>query len=305
MLRRRADGELEFLALEALLRAAAPPPLTLEQRERIWARIASQLGPQEVPSERFWQVSLRRKWVAIPVGAGVAATIVAASWPVLAGLGRGSSGGAAIVAAGELRVGGQPVSRVEPGRLVYARTEASLLLADPAARLDLVAGSRFELVGHSPQELVLRLDAGALSVASPDASVRLTLGEWVVHAGAGSAFRAQVAGIGIVDVFEGTVQLASGGSERCQVRSGEVAFLAEDRCFVSPASPPQPNPAAEEPAAPPNSSPEPPPGGGASGSAPGQSGAEPPGHGGSVPGSGGGSGPVPGNGKGPANGRGD
>ena len=292
MLRRRADGELEFLALEAILREVALPPLSPEQRERIWARIVSHLGPQEVPDEPVGRVTLRRRWIAIPLGAGVAAAIVAASWPLLANWRASDPRPGALVAAGELRVGGQPANRVETGRTVYARTAASLLLPEPAARLDVSAGSRFELVGHDSEALFLRLDAGTLTVASPSAAVRLTLGEWEVRASSGAAFRAQAAGIGIVDVFEGSVRLDFRGTERCALRTGDVAFLAEDRCFVSPAAPAQPAPNLDEPGSDEDDALDHSEGGG-SGSVPGESGEAPPGHGGPVPGEGAGSGSVP------------
>ena len=231
MLRARGD-RWEYLAIEAALRRTAPPALTPEQRERIRARIMAQLGPQEAPAP---PLVFRSRWVAVPVGAGLAATIIAGV-RLLAGqyLGDHREG---VVAGGRLVAGGRVVDEVERGQPALARTDATILFPEAGARFDAAAGSRFELLSAAGA-LAFRLDAGRFSLASDGTPVRLAGQGWSAAFAAGGVAAIEVEpGRARFTVFVGALTVTV-GSAVCTAGPGETVLTGDGSCVVVPGNPP-------------------------------------------------------------------
>ncbi len=285
MLRARGD-RWEYLAIEAALRRTAPPALTPEQRERIRARIMAQLGAQE-PARP--PLVFRSRWVAVPVGAGLAATIVAGVRLVPHQYsGERPSGG--VVAGGRLVTGGRAVDELGRGQAAVARTDASILFPAAGARLDAVAGSRFELLSDSG-ELAFRLEMGRFSVASEATPIRLEGQGWSAVFAAGGVGSADVSsGRAWFIVYEGALTVTVRGAV-CTAGAGDTVIVEGNSCLVVPGT------AGGNPAAPGQGGANPGQGGTAGGdpAAPGKGGSSggsvsSPGHGGANPGQGSGSG---------------
>ena len=295
MLRARGD-RWEYLAIEVALRRAAPPPLTPEQRERIRARIMAQLGAQE-PARP--PLVFRTRWVAVPVGAGLAATIVAGV-RLVAHRFSGDEGGAGVVVGGRLLTGGRTVDELGTGQVAVARTDTTVLFPEAGARFDAVAGSRFELLADSG-ELVFRLETGRFSVASEATPVRLQGQGWSAVFATGGVGSANVASDRArFTVYEGALTVSVGGAI-CTAGAGDTVIVEGNTCLVIPGNP------GGNPAAPGQGGANPGEGGNPGGNpaAPGQGGANPgqggnaggnpaaPGQGGANPGQGGSAGGNP------------
>ncbi len=219
MLRARGD-RWEYLAIEVALRRAAPPPLTPEQRERIRARIMAQLGAQE-PARP--PLVFRTRWVAVPVGAGLAATIVAGV-RLVAHRFSGDEGGAGVVVGGRLLTGGRTVDELGTGQVAVARTDTTVLFPEAGARFDAVAGSRFELLADSG-ELVFRLETGRFSVASEATPVRLQGQGWSAVFATGGVGSANVASDRArFTVYEGALTVSVGGAI-CTAGAGDTVIV--------------------------------------------------------------------------------
>ena len=75
MLRRRPDNTFEYRDIERVLYASAPNTLSPERKEALRLRIFSQLGAQDEARPGLAGTA-RERWIAIPVGVGIAATVI-------------------------------------------------------------------------------------------------------------------------------------------------------------------------------------------------------------------------------------
>lgn len=78
MLRRRPDDTFELRFIEEALHSFAPPRLSAERKEALRLRIMSSLGEQEQKQPGFG-ILPRERWVLVPAGIGIIATILAAA----------------------------------------------------------------------------------------------------------------------------------------------------------------------------------------------------------------------------------
>ena len=152
MLRRRPDNTTEFRVVEAVFETAGPLTLSVAARERMRHRIFSRLGEQE-GSASFLGLPSRERWVAVPAGIGIAATIIAS----VKVSGRDAapatpSDRAVAYALGQVIVDGLPRSSAYPGQRITATSEAWITIGE-RVRINMEEGAELEV-----------LDSGATAV---------------------------------------------------------------------------------------------------------------------------------------------
>lgn len=189
MLRRRPDNTFEYQELERTLYASTPAPLSPERRDALRARVFSNLGAQDpAPRTLIPRISTER-WVAIPVGAGVAATIIAATHYVLEQSTDSADGNTyAATAGGSVTVDGVVGSQARPGQLIKAES-ASWVTIGKNVSVGLEAGSSFTF-GYSGDRLALLLNAGTHHVVSTESLLEVP----------GDGWTARMTGPGALDV---------------------------------------------------------------------------------------------------------
>jgi hypothetical protein len=314
MLRSRGDGLIEFRALEASLGASAPRRLAPARREALRLRIMAALGEQE--RRRSPLPAIPARWVAIPAGAGIAATIIAAGGPLFEAL--YGEGGAP--ASRPVVLGPAGVLPLAPGERVEAAGPVTLVSPLPGVRADLEPGAVARLPTDG-EAFHLALDGGRATVAAAGRPVQVEGPGWTMRLESGVAIVAVAAqGVSITAV-EGTVSVVTTDGA-CSASAGDRIEVAGGRCRVLPAAAPRvpaerehaapgsvdgttaagsgaaggeraiPEPAPQGPATPGNTHPPAPPGppeqpGNGNPPAPPGPPVTPPGHGGTPPGAGG------------------
>lgn len=234
MLRFRPDATVEYRDIELALRAAAPPSLSPERRELLRARIFENLGAQDRRVAGFARM-LEPRWVAVPVGVGIAAAVVAASRPVLGSLSAGGDG-ARIQAYGSFTSAGQPMTDLDVGEVATAIIESDLVLPD--ARVTLDAGTSFTVIepGEGNAPIVIDLSAGTATVAADAKVVELTGPGWRAVLQEGGVVRASLLPNGdwSFEAIEGEAFITVGGTV-CEPISGtRVIITGAGACITVP-----------------------------------------------------------------------
>jgi hypothetical protein len=200
---------MEFRTVEAALWGAAPGRLSDERREALRLRIFSQLGAQEAAAAR-WLPPVRTRWIAIPAGAGIAATIIATVQYAERTADHGGGGAATLAQAnGQLRVDGLVRDVLNPGQTAEALSHSWLSFGS-TVRIGLEPGStvRYESNG---EYLELRLLAGSITAATTGQTVSLRGNGWSATVAAGSVGRIGIVrGSTVIEAMEGEVRVTIG-----------------------------------------------------------------------------------------------
>ncbi|MBE0611348.1 MAG: hypothetical protein IH609_18345, partial [Dehalococcoidia bacterium] len=178
MLRRKTDNTFEFRDIERALYGAAPYSLSAERREALRARIFSQLGAQDVPRRSFGDIASER-WITIPVGASIAASVIAATHYLHDE--RVSSTDTTWVAnaAGSVTVDGVDDPTAEPGQRIEA-TGPSWVAVGKDVRVGLETGSAFRFAS-SGDRLALLLEAGTHHIVSQEPLLEVRGQRWTAR----------------------------------------------------------------------------------------------------------------------------
>lgn len=233
MLRRRRDGRYEFLHVERVLGAAAPPALAPDRKEALRVRIMAQLGEQDPAPRRF--PALRERWVAIPAGIGVAAAILAANHFLLASPGGDFSTHAR--ASNDVLVNGRISTRVAPGDDVRAITASWIGVGDDVT-LGLEAGTSLRYFEET-SGLRVELTGGRLAVAARRPNT-------VVVGGSFNALLPEGGTVHVDDAEGGTWLTAAEGTVEVRTPTGLQVLRGGERLFI----PADPGGAAPPPAGP-------------------------------------------------------
>ncbi len=212
MLRRRPDNTYEFRMVELVLQAGAPGTLTAERREALRLRIMSRLGAQDHAPLRIAGVTVHERWIAVPAGLGLAATIAAAivvaqqqsdltTVPLAA---RGT---------GDLLINGRVANQAIAGDLIVARSAAWLSLG-PDAHVGMSESTALTFK-DGPDGFVVSPTFGEVTLVTNTQPLRLQRDSLVAAMDAGTVARfALIAGGDtLVTVDEGLVVVTVGGSE--------------------------------------------------------------------------------------------
>ncbi|MCO5203099.1 MAG: hypothetical protein M9925_15510 [Chloroflexi bacterium] len=178
MLRRKPDNTVEFRDIERALYGAAPHSLSPERREALRARIFSELGAQDVPRRSFGNIASER-WIAVPVGASVAAAVIAATNYVLDPQDSRTGTTWVATASGSITVDGVEGPTAEPGQRIEA-TGPSWVAVGKDVRVGLEAGSALRFASSSDR-LALLLDGGTHHILSQQSLLEVRGQRWVAH----------------------------------------------------------------------------------------------------------------------------
>src|SRR3990172_2300139 len=178
MLRRRTDNTFEFRDIERALYGAAPHSLSVERREALRARIFSELGAPDVPLRRFGDIASER-WIAVPVGASIAAAVIAATNYLLDTHDSQTETTWVATAAGSVTVDGARDTTAEPGQRIEA-TGPSWVAVGKDVRVGLEAGSALRFAS-SGDRLALLLDAGTHHILSQQSLLEVRGQRWVAR----------------------------------------------------------------------------------------------------------------------------
>ena len=206
MLRRKHGNTFEYLAVEQVLRRSAPAPLSDERREALRLRVMANLGPQEARAPEFLGVP-RARWVALPAGLGVAATLVALLRADLPG-GEGAGHDVA-VSAGSVEVDGLAGGRPGEGQLLVARSAAWVALGK-AATVGMGPGAAIRYDERDGQ-FSLFLESGENTVANSGAAMELAGTGWRARLTASSTATIRMTGTLVqFEVVEGSITVFDG-----------------------------------------------------------------------------------------------
>ena len=236
MLRNRGDG-VEFRELESLLFRAGPAPLSSERREALREVIFTNLGIQDELRRGIAAALASPRWIAVPVGAGIAAAVIAASKPAFEAVRRQDPAPGGIVS-GIVTVRGIVAPRLREGETATASTYASILFQDGSARVDLEPGGSIRLI-EDGRVLALEWRAGSLSLASAGRDVRVHGIGWNAHFAAGGTalLRHSTGGSAVLVIVEGAVTVAAGG-DTCSAGAGMTILVSPGGpCVVIPSGP--------------------------------------------------------------------
>ena len=223
MLRRRPDNALEFRLIEAKFAAAGPFPLATAVRERMKERIFARLDAQERREPRFGFTE-RDRWVAVPAGIGIAASIVAAIK-----LAEKPESGPAVhtsvaQALGSVTVDGRPATEARSGQRIVANGEAWLTVGE-RIRINLDDQSEVQIEGGG-DSLRVRLYEGQATIVTTDARVAVAGSNWSAEVGTNSVVEfASSPESTLMRVFEGLVAITPDGGEPVSVREGEPPLV--------------------------------------------------------------------------------
>ena len=213
MLRRNADKLLEFLQLEQVLAAAAPPGLSNERREALRLRIFSQLEEQAPAPSGLRFLPPRERWVVLPAGAGLAAAVIAGAMLLTEQVTPSPDSGITAHVVGDVLVDGQQSSEVQPGAMLVAQSSAWVSVG-PGIRVGLERGAvvRYDYVNGS---VAVHLFAGEVTVATTKAGVNLNGEGWGAILGEGTLVSAATKeGQTRFTVEEGSAALTVAGATR-------------------------------------------------------------------------------------------
>ncbi|HET7736977.1 MAG TPA: hypothetical protein VFK32_00230, partial [Tepidiformaceae bacterium] len=176
MLRLRPDAMLEFRAIELTIRSAAPAALMPERREALRARILAQLGAQDQPESAFGRL-VHERWITIPVGAGIAATVIAAARPLLESVAPTTDEDVAhALAFGEITVNGHAQDRLAVGETATAATNSDLVL--DRTRASLAEGTAVTLIEDDAGGVTFGMSSGSITAASDGRRLEIRAPSW-------------------------------------------------------------------------------------------------------------------------------
>ncbi len=178
MLRRKPDNTFEFRDLERVLYGAAPHSLSPERREALRARIFSELGAQDAPRRSLGDIASER-WIAVPVGASIAAAVIAATNYLLDPQDSRTETTWVATATGSVTVDGVDGPTAEPGQRIQA-TGPSWVAVGKDVRVGLEAGSALRFAS-SGDRLALLLDGGTHHIVSRQALLEVRGQRWVAR----------------------------------------------------------------------------------------------------------------------------
>lgn len=187
MLRRRPDNTFEFREIERVLYSIQPPALAPERKDALRARIMSSLGEQDaLRAAGILTPAFRERWVTVPVGASLAAAIIAGIY-VYAQTTEGDGGEADVAFVGQLSLDGSPVDELRPGLEFIALSHTNVTLGKGVALL-LEQGASFSYLEAEGQVTVHPV-AGSSTVATGDTPANVVGAGWTARLGVNSIAR--------------------------------------------------------------------------------------------------------------------
>lgn len=178
MLRRKPDNTFEFRDIEQALYRAAPASLSPERREALRVRIFSELGAQESPRRTPASIAGER-WIAIPVGASIAAAVIAATQYLDDQRGPAGETTWVATASGSVTIDGVAAATADPGERIEA-DGPSWVAVGRKVRVGLGSGSAFRFAS-SDDRLALLLESGTHHIVSDEALLEVRGGRWVAR----------------------------------------------------------------------------------------------------------------------------
>lgn len=178
MLRRRPDNTFEYRDIERVLYASAPNTLSPERKEALRLRIFSQLGAQDEARPGLAGTA-RERWIAIPVGVGIAATVIAGTRYVLDQRGPAGDDSLVAVASGAVTVDGiSGVPAAADQRI--AATGPSWVAVGENVRVGLEDGAAFRFA-TSGDRLALLLESGRHHIVSNEPLLEVRGARWAAR----------------------------------------------------------------------------------------------------------------------------
>ncbi len=233
MLRRRPDNTFEYRDIERVLYASAPEALSPERKEALRLRIFSQLGAQDEARPEPAGIA-RERWIAIPVGVGIAATVIAGTKYVLDQHAAVGDDALVAMASGAVTVDGTSGGTAAAGQRIAA-SGPSWVAVGENVRVGLEDGAAFRFA-TSGDRLALLLESGRHHIVSNEALLEVRGGRWA----------ARMAGPGVLEVsihqwytsiaaIEGEVVVQHAGSTFL-LRAGDPPLLILNQPAGDPAS---------------------------------------------------------------------
>lgn len=178
MLRRRPDNSFEYRDIERVLFAGAPIALSPERKEALRLRIFSQLGAQDRAKQGPAGMA-RERWIAIPVGVGIAATVIAGTRYVFDQRGPVGDDTLVAMASGSVTVDGASGIPAAAGQRIAA-TGPSWVAVGENVRVGVKDGAAFRFA-TSGDRLALLLESGRHHIVSNEALLEVRGDRWAAR----------------------------------------------------------------------------------------------------------------------------
>ena len=210
------DTSFPLRELEQVFRASAPSAFEGARREALRSRILSSLGEQE-RRQRWLPASPAGRWVAMPLGAGLAVAIVAVSWP---------AAGRIVFDRGAGTTDGALVMRLEPGEALAAYDPTTVLSTGNRVQADIAPGGRVRLLDDGPV-FRLALDAGSSTFSATGRQMEIMGSGWTLTMRDGVA--------SVVSAGQTATVTVTDGAARVETPSGVCTALGGESIVVSAA----------------------------------------------------------------------
>ncbi len=210
MLRRRTDGLYEFRWVESAVASAAPERLSAERREALRLRVMASIGEQDAAAgRRFVPELMRERWILVPAGMAVGATIVAALHAWAIDHSQNEDPMRARIA-GEATIDGTRSAEAGPGQAVFARSDAWLAFAD-GTRFGMTEGTLLRYSQSSDGGTVVELSSGDVTFVSAATALEVHRASLALSVAPNSVARITLTADGtLVGVIEGQVTADAG-----------------------------------------------------------------------------------------------
>ncbi len=252
MLRRRPDNTFEFRDIERMLYAAQPPSLAPDRRDALRLRIMASLGEQdELHRTGTLTPVFRERWVAVPVGVGLAVAIISGINAYNAHyLNDGRVTEATF--AGQLSLDGASVGEIRPGPTFVAVVETNVHLGDEVV-VGLEKGTSFSYATSQDGDITVFPGLGVTTIVTGTHATDVAGSGWSARLGADSAATfTTMNDMLTIEGQAGVVSVAASGGQRRALSANDVMTFrigdhTPDPASMPPADPPSANGAGHSP----------------------------------------------------------